>query len=168
MQDWMPFQDIGQNKVFMKDGTFLKILEVEPINFELKSEFEREAILESYKRFLKSCNFDMQIVMQSQITDVSKHFLRVKRLREEEDCLKEMAEDYIRFVQEVTSSKRNVSRKFYLVIKGDNHIEENVSKVREGLAACGNFVQECTTDKIIFIMKNCFNRRLRGLERIKI
>lgn len=132
-QDWIPIKDITGDKVILKDGTFVKIIEVEPINFELESEFEQEAILESYKRFLKSCNFDMQIFIQSQVTDISNYLSKIKKLRSEDDLLKDMSDDYINFVQEISSSKRNVSKKFYIVIKGSNNLEENINKIREGM-----------------------------------
>ncbi len=165
----MPIQNINHNTVYLKDNSYVKILEVEPINFELKSEFEQEAILMSYKKFLKSCNFDIQIVIQSQVTDISQYLNKVKRLRNEDDnILKEMADDYIDFTLQIINSKRNVSKKFYIVIKGSENIEENISKVRDGLKACGNIVNECTSEEIIIIMKNCFNRRIRGLERNKV
>ena len=161
----MPIKTIDNNTVYLKDGTHIKIVEVEPINFELKSDFEQTAILESYRRFLKACNFDMQVVAHTELTDISNHLKKVRKLMQNEDCLNKMADDYICFVQDIISSRKNVSRKFYIVIKGDNNLEENILKIKEGLNSCGNFVQECTTEKLIILMKNCFNRRLRGLER---
>lgn len=97
-----------------------------------------------------------------------KRDVKCSRLREKDDVIKEMAEDYINFVQEFTNSKRNFSRKFYIIIKGDDNMEDKIAKIKEGLGSCGNFVQECNTEKLIIIMKNCFNKRLRGLERVMI
>ena len=111
----------------------------------------------------------MQIIIQSQITDISEYLSKIKRLRNEcDDPINEMSDDYINFIQEITSSRQNVSKKFYIVIKGDNSITENVSKIREFLGSCENLVSECTTEEIINIMKNCFSKRLRGLERNNI
>ena len=43
--------------VKLKDESYVKILKIIPINYSLKSEIEKEAILNSYKIFLKTCNF---------------------------------------------------------------------------------------------------------------
>ncbi len=154
--------------ILKKDGNFIKVLQVTPINFELKSDFEQEAILECYKRFLKSCSFDMQLIVQTHVTDISKHLAKVKRLSEEEDILQDMAKDYINFVQEITSSRKNVSRRFYIIMLQNENTEENICKIKEGLGTCGNFVEECSEEEIILMLKNCFNKRLRMLERKKL
>ena len=49
----------------MENKKYVKIAKIKPINFSLKSELEKEAILNSYKLFLKTCNFNMQILIQS-------------------------------------------------------------------------------------------------------
>ncbi len=133
VKDWIPIKNICGGNVFLKDNSFVKILEVEPINFELKSNFEKSSILEGYKRFLKSCNFDMQIVIQTQVADVSKHLHKVKKLMQDNEMLSEMADDYINFANEVIASKKNVSRKFYIAIKGSNSLNENISRIKENL-----------------------------------
>lgn len=133
VKDWIPINKICDGKIFLKDDSFVKILEVEPMNFELKSNFEKSAILDGYRRFLKSCNFDMQIVIQTQVADISKHLCKVKKLMQDDEMLSEMSEDYINFANEVLASKKNVSRKFYIVIKGSNSLNENISRIKENL-----------------------------------
>lgn len=134
-KDWIPIESVQGKGVLLKNGTVVKILEVEPINFELKSDFEKTAVLNGYKRFLKTCNFDMQIVVQTQVTDISKHLTKMKKFAQEDEKLSEMVEDYINFANEVVTSKKNVSRKFYIVIKGNNNMAENISKIKECLLA---------------------------------
>lgn len=116
-----------------KDGSFIKILQVEPINFELKSNFEQEAILEGYKRFLKACNFDIQLLVQTEVSDISKHLGNIKKCMQDNENIKSMILDYMEFVQNIADSRKNVSRKFYVVIKGNDNIEEKITKIREGL-----------------------------------
>ena len=51
--------------VKLKNNKIIKILKVNPINYNLKSDLEKESILNSYKIFLKTCNFNIQILIQS-------------------------------------------------------------------------------------------------------
>lgn len=43
-----------------ENNTYIKLLEVTPINYNLKSDLEKEAILNSYKIFFKTCQFNIQ------------------------------------------------------------------------------------------------------------
>ena len=65
-QEWLPFEYILENGIIkLKNSSYIKIIKIIPINFNLKSELEKEAILNSYKIFLKTCNFNFQILIQS-------------------------------------------------------------------------------------------------------
>ena len=78
VQDWLPIQKILEKGIIkLKDSSYVKILKVIPINYNLKSELEKEAILNSYKIFLKTCNFDIQILIQSNKEDLSKHISNI-------------------------------------------------------------------------------------------
>ena len=48
IKSWFPIKDIRDGIIENKNGEFLKILEILPINFELKSIEEKETILYSY------------------------------------------------------------------------------------------------------------------------
>ena len=63
----------------LKNNSFIKILKISPINFNLKSNLEKESILNSYKTFLKTCNFDIQILIQSNKEDLSNHILKIQK-----------------------------------------------------------------------------------------
>ena len=79
VQEWLPVDEILENGIIkLKNKNYIKILKIIPINFELKSNLEKEAILNSYKIFLKTCNFDIQILIQSNKKDLSNHISKIK------------------------------------------------------------------------------------------
>lgn len=66
IQKWIPIENIFERGIIkIKKNKYIKILKVIPINFNLKTQLEKETILKSFKTFLKTCNFDMQILIQS-------------------------------------------------------------------------------------------------------
>ena len=66
IQKWIPIEEILEGGIVkLKQNKYLKIIQITPINFNLKSNLEKEAILNSYKIFLKTCDFDIQILIQS-------------------------------------------------------------------------------------------------------
>ena len=81
VQDWLPFEKILDKGIIkLKDSSYIKILKIKPINYNLKSELEKEAILNSYKNFIKSCNFNLQILIQSKKEDLSKHLKKINEI----------------------------------------------------------------------------------------
>ena len=80
VQQWLPYEKILDNGIIkFKDNSYVKILKISPINFNLKSNLEKESILNSYKIFLKTCNFDIQILIQSNKEDLTKHISKIEK-----------------------------------------------------------------------------------------
>ena len=101
-QDWISIDKIFDNGIIkLKNNKFVKIMKVSPINFSLKSNLEKDAILNSYKIFLKTCNFDIQILIQSSKENLDKNIQIIKNNLEIENkkYLNEIADDYFEFIQ---------------------------------------------------------------------
>ena len=143
----------------MKNGDLIKILKIEPINYNLKSDLEKEAILNSYKLFLKTCNFNIQIIIQSSKQDLSEHIKQIEKniQKKENKNIRILGKKYINYIKEINSSKRNSSKIFYLIISDNlkkmentNNAEEIIKadlkekyfKIKECLSRCGNGVIE--------------------------
>jgi len=69
-QRYLPFSEIRDNIVIMKDGSARIVLKVEAVNFLLKSEQEQDAIIYSFQRFLNSLQFPIQILIRSLKVDI--------------------------------------------------------------------------------------------------
>ena len=44
-QKWLPIETVTNGVIVLKDGRYIKILEILPVNFYLKSEVEQENII---------------------------------------------------------------------------------------------------------------------------
>ena len=130
-QDWIPIEKINENGIIkLINNKFIKIMKVNPINFNLKSNLEKDAILNSYKIFLKTCNFDIQILIQSSKENLDKNIQIIKNNLEKENkkYLNEIAENYFEFIQKFNSIKNSSSKNFYIIISEEkiNQNEENI------------------------------------------
>ena len=94
-----------------ENNTYIKLLEVTPINYNLKSDLEKEAILNSYKIFFKTCQFNIQILIQSNKEDLNHHISKIRKhiLKKENKYLKILSENYIQYI-----SNLNNNKKFYI------------------------------------------------------
>ena len=80
VQDWIGIEKILKNGIIkFKNNKYIKIIKVTPINFNLKSNLEKEAILNSYKIFLKTCNFNVQILIQSNKQDLKNNIINIEK-----------------------------------------------------------------------------------------
>lgn len=177
VQDWIGIEKILDNGIIkLKNNKYIKIIKIMPINFNLKSKFEKDAILNSYKVFLKTCNFDIQILIQSNKEDLQKNIQNIEEnlKKENKDFLNIIGSDYIEFINKVNSLKTSATKDFYIIISNvknfeDNKFEEliceelndNFFKIKECLTKCGNSVKNINskkeTEKILY---SFFNTRI--------
>lgn len=157
----------------MKNGNYVKIIKVIPINFNLKSNLEKESILNSYKIFLKTCNFDIQIIIQSNKEDLSKHISKIRsKCKLESNEIINISEIYVKYIENLNSKKSSSSKNYFILIRKFPIIKENDNesiiiselrdqfyKIKECLARCGNSVFEIKEkDIIINILNSFFNK----------
>ena len=69
-QEFVPVDDVRDGIVILKDGGMRGILMASSINFSLKSNDERQAILLQFQDFLNSLDFSIQILAQSRKLDI--------------------------------------------------------------------------------------------------
>ena len=113
IQKWLPFDKILDNGIIkLKNSTYVKILKVEPINYNLKSELEKEAILNSYKSFIKSCNFNLQILIQSKKEDLTKHI----NLLYQNNLYSNLKEKYVEYINYLNQNQKSSNKNFFIII----------------------------------------------------
>ncbi len=165
VQEWLPFEKILENGIIKtKDKNYVKIIKVKPINFNLKSELEKKAILNSYKIFLKSCNFDIQILIKSKKQSLKEHIENInKNKQKENEKIKNIINKYIENIKLINSKNKSDAKHFFILIKEiqeknneENCIEqlnEKYFKIKELLSKCGNTIininSQCEVEKIL-------------------
>lgn len=183
VKEWLPVDEILENGIIkVKNKNYIKILKIIPINFELKSNLEKEAILNSYKIFLKTCNFDIQILIQSNKKDLSNHISKIKeKNKEEKENIKILSEKYTNYIKKINIEKKSSSKNFYILIKEIPEIKKintNINEkiifdklndkyfcIKECLSRCGNVVIDISDQKNAEkILYSFFNSRKDLLE----
>lgn len=162
-QNWLNIKEIRDNIIAFHTGQAITVLRILPINFNLKSQLEQKAILNSYRLFLKNLNSETQIIISSKKTDVSNHLNEILENTKENPLIYEMSRDYIDLVNNIIYQKNTITKEFYIVIKVSNNLQNDILKIKEYLSTCGNFVEECSRLEIVSILKNYLNKRLVNL-----
>ena len=85
IKEWIPLEKIYKDgTIKLKNNNYIKIIKIMPINYNLKSELEKKSIINSYKIFLKTCNFPIQILIQSKKEDLSEHIENIQKISQRE------------------------------------------------------------------------------------
>ena len=172
VQDWVGIEEIFDNGIIkLKNEKYIKIMRIIPINFNLKSEFEKESILNSYKIFLKTCNFNIQILIQSSREDLKENIKNVENnlKKENKDFLNMIGNIYIEFINKMNSLKTSSTKDFYVIISNEKNnseelifeeLNEKFFKIKECLLRCGNSVENLgTKEEVKKILYLFFNSR---------
>lgn len=158
------------------DGRYVKILEIEPINFMLRSFEEQYNILSSFASWLKISPMKLQFKSITRKADSDKHIAMIRKELSIEDnaqC-KAMGEDYIRLIKDV-GSREALTRRFFLIYQYEaigRSESDDYSKIYSMLVSaeqnarayfmqCGNnIIQPQNPDQAVAeILYMFFNRR---------
>ncbi len=124
-QNNLEIAEIRDGIVIMNDGSFRSVVMVKSINFDLMSPQEREAVEYSYQGFLNSLYFPIQIFVRSQKVDLQNYIDKLDKIRSEHDnmLLALLMEDYINYIDQISSQTNIMDKNFYVVIPYLPHID---------------------------------------------
>ena len=116
--DYLPVSKIENGIIYTKDSRYVKIVEVVPINFLLRSAGEQRSIIYSFVSYLKVSPVRLQFKVLTRKADIGRHMDTVQKEmgRETNEQCRLMQEDYLRFVQQI-SSHEAVTRRFFLIFE---------------------------------------------------
>ena len=156
---WLPFEKILENGIIkLKNNSYIMILKIKPINYNLKSNLEKESILNSYKLFLKSFNFNIQIIIKSQKQDLSNHIIKIiNSQKKESQIIKNISNKYLENIEKIKLISKSDSKQFFIIINQPqennkeeiciDQLNEKYLKIKEGLLRCGNIVTNVNNEK---------------------
>lgn len=116
VQPFLPVKEIQNGIVETRDGRYIKILEIEPINFMLRSADEQFNILSSFASWLKISPMQLQFKSVTRKADSDKHVALIRKELEDEEneSCRKLGEDYIRLIKDV-GSREALTRRFFLI-----------------------------------------------------
>lgn len=117
-QDFIPIKNLEHGIIETTGGRYIKILEIEPINFMLRSEEEQYGIICSFASWLKISPVHLQFKSITRKADSDKHIamLRKEMATEESEQCKKLSEGYIRLIKDV-GSREALTRRFFLIFR---------------------------------------------------
>lgn len=126
-QRYLPFSQIRDNIIIMKDGSARLIMRCSTINFLLKNTDEQDSIIISFQRFLNSLDFPIQILVRSKKLDIESYLnnLNDKALKQKNPLLQNQTYEYIEYLRKLIEVAQIMKKEFYIILPFDE--EENKS-----------------------------------------
>ncbi|MFA6253763.1 MAG: hypothetical protein WC640_00660 [Candidatus Paceibacterota bacterium] len=117
-QNFVPIKEIRNGVAVLKDGSLRSLVMVSSVNFGLKSNDERAAIISEFQNFLNSLDFSLQIFIQSRRLDIRPYLtiLEQRKLDQTNELLKVQIKEYIEFIRFFTDTHNVMTKNFFVVI----------------------------------------------------
>lgn len=120
-QEFVPIKEVRDGIAVLKDGSMRGIVLSSSLNFSLKSEDERRAIVLQFQDFLNSLDFSIQISVQSRRLDIRPYIALLEDRYKEQmnDLMKIQTREYIEFVKKFTETTNIMTKSFFVVVPYD-------------------------------------------------
>lgn len=104
--------------LMLPNNQYRVVMEVSSVNFELKSEDEQDALIDTFESFLNSLPCPVQMLVRIRELDMTKYLsdLQLRKEDEPEEIYKTQLDNYSQFVQGLVSDNKILSRHFYVVL----------------------------------------------------
>lgn len=155
--EYFPVEKIENGIIYTKDHRYVKIVEVIPINFLLRSTREQRNIIYSFVSYLKISPIRVQFKVLTRRADINLHMETVRREMEvetNEQC-RLMQEDYLQFVQQI-SSREAVTRRFFLIFKHEpwsnsrkDEESDAITSLQTAVHTASNYLRQCGNKVIV-------------------
>ena len=156
--DYLPIEKIANGIIYMKDHRFVKVVEVVPINFMLRSAREQRNIIYSFVSYLKISPVKLQIKVLTRRADINRHLDTVRRemAQEDNEQCRLMQEDYLDFVQQVGSHEA-VTRRFFLIFEYEpwnntrrsEQEDEAIQSLQSAVHTASNYLRQCGNEVVV-------------------
>mgnify|MGYP001558103841 FL=1 len=117
-QEFVPITEVKDGILILKDGSLRAIIMASSLNFALKNEEEKNAIIFQFQNFLNSIDFSLQIFIQSRLLDIRPYLTLIEQRYKEEvnELMKIQIQEYIGFVRNFTETTNIMTKNFFLVV----------------------------------------------------
>lgn len=180
-QDFLPFDDIRNNMIVLPNHSYRAVVECSALNYDLKTEGERDQIEMSFQQFINSLSFPISIFLQTKEID-NTH--RIESLRAEISKtlvefpgMKNYADHFMADMENLNVRiGNNQQKKRYIVVPYDDalgldgltdgekaayankELLNRCNAVRSGLDAVGIITRTLSTAELIELIYSCYNR----------
>ena len=177
---YLPIRKIENGIIYTKDRRYVKVIEVIPINFLLRSAREQRNIIYSFISYLKISPVKLQFKVLTRRADINRHLETLREeMRQETDerCLA-LQKDYENLIRRI-GSREAITRRFFIIFEYEpfaanrgNEESDAISALTTAVRTAKTYLQQCGNELLVpdnedematEVFYSILNRRTSGL-----
>ncbi len=152
--EYLPIEKIENGIIYTKDHRYIKIIEVIPINFLLRSEREQKNIIYSFISYLKISPVKIQFKVLTKRADLNKHtdIVRHEMEMEQDPHCRILQEDYLNLIGKI-GSREATTRRFFIAFeyeslgrRGGSEEADAISSLQIAARTAASYLKQCGND----------------------
>ena len=154
---YLPIRKIENGIIYTKDRRYVKIIEVIPINFLLRSAREQRNIIYSFISYLKISPVKLQFKVLTRRADINKHLETLReemRMETDERCLA-LQHDYENLIRRI-GSREAITRRFFIIFEYEpfsanrgNEESDAISALTTAVRTAKTYLQQCGNELLV-------------------
>ncbi len=155
--EYLPIDKIDNGIIYTKDHRYIKIIEVIPINFLLRSAREQRSIIYSFISYLKISPVKIQFKVLTKRADLNKHTDIVRRemaVEQDPNC-RMLQEDYLQLINRI-GSREATTRRFFIAFeyeqvgrRGGNEEADAIASLQIAARTAANYLKQCGNEVLM-------------------
>ena len=152
LSDYVPIEKIENGIIYTRDHRYVKVVEVVPVNFLLRSAQEQRSIIYSFISYLKIAPTKVQFKVLTKRADIDRHVETVRKEleRETDPHCRLLQEDYLKLIRQL-GSREAITRRFFLIFeheplpgtKRGHEEEEAIASLQTVARTAANYLRQC-------------------------
>lgn len=154
---YLPIKKIENGIIYTKDHRYVKIVEVIPINFLLRSAREQRSIIYSFVSYLKISPVKLQFKVLTKRADINRHLETIQeemKYETDERCIA-LQKDYENLIRCI-GSKEAITRRFFVIFEYEpftnsrgNEEADAISFLTTAVRTAKTYLQQCGNELMI-------------------
>ena len=155
--EYLPIEKIANGIIYTRDHRYVKIVEVIPINFMLRSPREQRSIIYSFISYLKISSVKVQFKVLTKRADINRHVEMIHREmeRETDEHCKMLQEDYLDLIDRL-GSREATTRRFFITFEHEqigarrgNEEAEAIASLQTAARTAVNYLKQCGNEVLV-------------------
>jgi len=157
--EYLPIQKIEHGIIYTRDHRYIKVIEVIPINFLLRSAREQRNIIYSFISYLKISPIKLQFKVLTKKADINRHLETVNRELEKEtdEKCRLLQKDYVKLIRQI-GSKEAITRRFFIIFEYEpfdggrrgNDEADVISSLQTAARTAKTFFLQCGNEVVAY------------------
>jgi len=153
IKQFLNLKEIKEDVLILNRGK-LSILKVEPINFTLRNQQEKQIVINTFQKFLNSLDFPIQIIVATDALNLDNY---LSHLESKSDKYSKLFKDFKEHLHKTITTKGLLNRSFYLIIPEKEDLTVQVGVCEELLKNMNLKFTRLKDQELLFVLSSFFN-----------